>query len=297
MSRPAIIGRMDDRLDEWRERPLSVLSRLTAEDRGWGGFGAMLVDIAGGAGELVFAQHNVTMLVGTPLNTAIRCDGAGESRLQHPGTFDILPARSTVSFVDAGRSLFFTVGLEHGLVCETAYSMGMDADRVTFERRLTCRDPQIEYIMWALKAELELDQPYGRVYADSLAVALASQVLRCWSKSAPKQLSRGLPQSMLRSVLAYIDDGLSADLNLSDIAKVAGMSPSHFGTLFKNSLGVPVHRYIIQRRVDRAVELITRTQLPLCDIALQVGFANQSHMAMVVRRFVGISPKRLRNST
>lgn len=296
LSQPAIIGAVDDRLDAWRERPLTVASRLTADDRGWGGFSATLIDIEGGAGELVFAQHNVAMLVGEPVDTAVRCDGEGESRFLRTGTFDIFPARSTVSFVDAGRSLVFSVGLEHSLVRETAYSMGMDADRVTLEQRLTCRDPQIEHIMWALKAELELDQPLGRVYADSLAVALASQLLRRWGTSTPKELSRGLPRPTLQRVLAYIDDRLSADLNLRTIAEVAGMSPSHFGTLFKNSLGIPVHRYIIRRRVERAVDLITHTRLPLSDVALHVGFANQSHMAMTVRRYIGVAPKRLRSS-
>ncbi|MGB6987238.1 MAG: AraC family transcriptional regulator [Candidatus Aquilonibacter sp.] len=235
------------------------------------------------------------MLFGTPLDTAIRCDGARASRLQRPGTFDILPARSSVSFVDAGLGRFLLVGLEHSLVRETAYAMGMDADRISFEPSLTCHDPQIEHIMCALKAELELDQPVGRVYADSLAVALASRLLRRWGKSTQKQLCRGLPRQTLQRVLAYIDDRLSSDVNLSTIAEVAGMSSSHLGTLFKNSLGIPVHRYIIRRRVERAVDLIIRTEVPLCDIALQVGFANQSHMAMAVRRFVGVTPKRLRS--
>ncbi|HEX8805476.1 MAG TPA: AraC family transcriptional regulator [Candidatus Aquilonibacter sp.] len=289
---------MDDhRLDAWRERPLNVLSRVTAENRGWIGLSASLIDIAGGAGEVAFPQHNVLMLVGTPLNTAMCCDGAGVSRLQQPGTFDIVPARSTISFVDAGRSLFFAVGLEHSLVCETAHSMGMNGDRVTLEHRLTCRDPQIEHLMLALRAELELDQPCGRVYADSLGVALASQLLRRWGKFTPKQLTRGLPRPTLQRVLAYIDDRLSADLNLSSIAEIAGMSSSHFGTLFRNSLGMPVHRYIIRRRVERAVDLITRTHLPLSDIALQVGFANQSHMAMAVRRLTGVTPKYLRSES
>jgi AraC family transcriptional regulator len=288
---------MDDRLDAWRERPLSVLSRVTSENRGWIGVSAALIDIAGGAGEVVFPQHNVSMLVGRPLNTEMCCDGSAASRLQDPGTFDIIPARSMISFVDAGRSLFFTVGLDHSLVCETAHSMGMNADRVTLEHCLTCRDPQIEYIMLALRAELELDQPCGRVYADSLAVALASQLLRRWSKSAPKQLTRGLPRPTLQRVLAYIDDRLSADLNLSSVAEVAGMSSSHFGSLFRNSVGMPVHRYIVRRRVERAVDLITRTRLPLSDIALQVGFANQSHMAMAVRRLTGVTPRHLRSES
>lgn len=290
-------GGMDERLDAWRDQPLRVLSRLTAESRGWLGFSAMLFEVGGGTSEaIVFPRHTVMMLVGDPLNTTVSCDGAAESRLQLPGTFDVFPARSSVSCTDAGRTAFFYVGLEHSLVCQTAYSMGMNADRITFEQQLTCRDPQIEHIMLALKAELELEHPGGRACADSLAVALAAQLLRRWGRSKPKQLNGTMRQSRLQRVLAYIDDRLSSDLSLSDIADVAGMSMSHLSALFKNSLGMPVHRYIVARRVERAIDLITHSRLPLSDIALLTGFAHQSHMAMAVRRSTGVTPKGLRST-
>lgn len=282
----------------WLERPLDVLSRVSSEQRGWNGFRAALVEVAGGKSEPVaLARHNVTMLVSSPLTTTVICDDNAATRVQQPGNFDILPAYSSVEWTDDGYSVFLAVGLEHSFVRETAGDMGADPDRLAIAHRLTCRDPKIEYLLWALKAELEQEQPFGRVYADSLGVALASQLVRRWSEADPKPVRGGLPERTLRRTCAYIEERLACDLTLHDIAGQAGLGASRFGELFKRSTGVSVHRYVIRRRVERAAELITRTRLPLCEVALQAGFANQSHMALAVRRSLGVTPKRLRDAS
>lgn len=278
------------------ERPLQVLSRVSSEARGWSGFSAALVEVAGGTSEPVaLARHNVTMLVSSPLTTTVRCDDASETRLQQPGNFDILPLHSSVAWTDGGYSLFLAVGLEHAFVRETASEMGTDPDRLAFTHCLTCRDPKIEYLLWALKAELEQEQPFGRTYADSLGVALTSQLVRRWSAAPLKPITCGLPERTLKRTLRYIDERIASELTLRDIAAQAGLGASRFGELFKRSMGVSVHQHVVRRRVERAVELITRTRLPLCEVALAAGFANQSHMALAVRRSTGTTPKRLRD--
>jgi AraC family transcriptional regulator len=281
----------------WLERPMEILSRVSSERRGWNGFNAALVEVAGGTSEPIpLARHNVTMLVSSPLSTTVRCDGASAVRVQQPGMFDILPVRSSVGWTDGGYGVFLAVGLEHGFVREIADGMGASPDRLSFAHRLTCRDPKIEYLLWALKAELEQEQQFGRMYAESLGIALATQLVRRWSGTAREVVTGVLPERKLKRALSYIDDRLAQDLTLRDIARDAGFSASHFGALFKQATGVSVHRYVISRRVQRAVELITKTRVPLADVALQAGFANQSHMALAVRRSLGVTPKRLRDA-
>jgi AraC family transcriptional regulator len=60
--------------------------------------------------------------------------------------------------------------------------------------------------------------------------------------------------------------------------------------LFKRSFGVPVHEYVIQRRVERARTLLLRGALPASQVALDAGFSHQSHMARCMRRVLGITP-------
>jgi AraC family transcriptional regulator len=285
------------RASDWREQRLRPVSRLSSRDRGWRGFDATLIRVAGGASEpVILARHNVTMLAGSPLRTEVRCDNLVGNRLQRPGDFDILPASSAVSWVDEGDGLFLAVGLNHELLCEAAVAMRLQPEKVVVTPQLTHREPRIEHILWALKAELECDEPEGRLYAESLGVALAAQVLRPFASSFRQPVSGGLPNRRLRRVLAYIQERLASDLSLAEIAEVAGISASHFKMLFKQSVGVPVHRYVLQKRIERAAELLTRTQVPLCDVALQAGFANQSHMALCLRRSMGVTPKALRDA-
>ncbi|HTX58947.1 MAG TPA: hypothetical protein VMH02_04655, partial [Verrucomicrobiae bacterium] len=174
----------------WLDRPLRALWRISSRGRGWSGFDAALICVSGGISEpTLLARHNVTMLVGSPLRTTAACEGVVASRAQEPGTFDVLPARSTVSWVDEGSSLFLAVGMDHELICETAFEMGVEPNAVSFVPRLTCRDPRIEHLLWALKAELESVEPQGRLYADSLGVALASQLVRRNVRAVPHSRS------------------------------------------------------------------------------------------------------------
>jgi AraC family transcriptional regulator len=74
------------------------------------------------------------------------------------------------------------------------------------------------------------------------------------------------------------------------------VSPSHFKALFKQAVGLPVHQYVIRSRVDFAIDLLRDGKLPLSDVALQAGFANQSHMARCMRRVAGVTPGAVRDA-
>lgn len=271
---------------------------MSTDDRGWSGLSATVFELTGGSiSPRVLDRHNVNVLVGPPLQTTIACDELRENRFQVPGSFDVLPAQSSVSWVDGGSSIFLSVGLECALVQSCAFDMGINPDRVNLSPRLTCRDPRVEHVLWALKAEVEADDPYGRLYADSLGVALASQLIRRWSDKTPRRVSEGLAPRTLRRVLAYISDRLADDISLAEIAAAAGLSPSHFAVLFKRSVGVSVHRYVLRRRARLAISLLSHTSMPIGEIALQAGFSNASHMSSVLQKFVGMAPGALRSST
>lgn len=99
-----------------------------------------------------------------------------------------------------------------------------------------------------------------------------------------------------RRVLDYIEAHLDQDLSLDVLAGAAHYSSSHFKTVFKRTLGVPVHEYVMQRRVERAKVLLQRGDLPASQVALEAGFAHQSHMARCMRRLLGVSPGMLRRA-
>jgi AraC family transcriptional regulator len=80
------------------------------------------------------------------------------------------------------------------------------------------------------------------------------------------------------------------------MAGLLGLSPYHFARMFRRAVGVPPHQYVLQRRVERAKGLLLAGRLGLSDVALAVGFSDQSHLTRVFRRAVGITPARFRRA-
>ncbi|MGH8060991.1 MAG: helix-turn-helix domain-containing protein [Pseudoxanthomonas sp.] len=122
-----------------------------------------------------------------------------------------------------------------------------------------------------------------------------------WSAASPGmrtfQTRGGLAAGTLRRINEYIEGGLSNPISLHDLAAMAGLSDCHFARAFKQSTGMPPHRYLMQRRVERAAMLIQATQRPLSEIALEVGCCDQSHFSRLVARVTGHTPRELRRES
>jgi AraC-like DNA-binding protein len=112
---------------------------------------------------------------------------------------------------------------------------------------------------------------------------------------APQRPTGGLAPSALRRVREHIEQGLAQHIELCDLAELTGLSPCHFSRAFKQSMGMPPHRYLMSRRVVEAARLIETTQMPMSEIALEVGFADQSHFTRVFTAQIGESPRRFRH--
>ncbi|PSB59370.1 helix-turn-helix transcriptional regulator [Chamaesiphon polymorphus] len=84
------------------------------------------------------------------------------------------------------------------------------------------------------------------------------------------------------------------ELSLTELAKVINLSPTYFASTFKQATGISPHQYVIQQRVERAKSMLSKTDLTIADIALQVGFSSQSHLTQQFKRLTGITPKQIR---
>jgi AraC-like DNA-binding protein len=86
------------------------------------------------------------------------------------------------------------------------------------------------------------------------------------------------------------------DSGLVELAAIAGLSPHHFVGAFKISVGKPPHRFVMERRVQRAVELLRDGNRTIAEIANAAGFSSQSHLTANFRRVTGLTPGRFRRS-
>lgn len=238
----------------------------------------------------------IVIHVGPSVRIACRRGGQCHRGLAVHGDIDIVPIGMPSRWEVQQKDTALIIGVQPGFLRAIAQERGLDPERVEIVNRFQMRDPHIEHVGWALKAQLEAHQPAIRLYTDSLATALTLRLLERHSLAAPKlEESAAMPGRRLRMALSYIEDNLVEDLSLAEVAGVAGIGISQFKKVFRESLGVPVHRYVIQRRVERAKTLLKDEHRTIGQIAIEAGFAHQSHLAHHVRRLTGVSPRQLRD--
>jgi AraC-like DNA-binding protein len=104
----------------------------------------------------------------------------------------------------------------------------------------------------------------------------------------------GLAPGALRRVRDHIEQNLTASLRTEVLATVAGLSPGHFSRAFRQSTGQSPHQYVLRRRVAVAAQLLKETGRALADIALEVGFADQSHFTRTYALVTGETPSACR---
>src|SRR6516165_4621835 len=101
----------------------------------------------------------------------------------------------------------------------------------------------------------------------------------------------GLPPRVVRRLREHIESNIDQRIGVEALAKLANLSVCYFVRAFKQSVGMTPHNYLIRRRVGRTMELLSGTDMPISEIALAAGFADQSHCARRFRQYVGVSPR------
>lgn len=151
----------------------------------------------------------------------------------------------------------------------------------------------------AMRDEVARGATTGRLYADSLSIALLSYVLERMPPSTSHAgaalragMVRGiLPDEQRRRLRNYIRDNLGEDLSLSDLAALIGRSPRQFSSLFKQAFGQTPHRYILRARLAEGARLLAQGGADIAEIAMRLGFCSQSHFATAFRRAYGTTPR------
>jgi AraC family transcriptional regulator len=94
----------------------------------------------------------------------------------------------------------------------------------------------------------------------------------------------------------YIDERLGCDIGLDDLARLLQCSRQHFARRFKLTYAVSPYQYVIERRLERAKQLLRQTRLPLSEVAGACGFGDQSHFTTCFSCRVGVTPRRYRDA-
>jgi AraC family transcriptional regulator len=244
------------------------------------------------------SEHTILVNVGRPFRLVETLDGRPTTTRGAPGDVGVVPAgaelhiRSADGVPQQVSSLAFLLAPE--LLDEVFDAAGLHAAPLV--PVVGSRSPQVAQIAGLVRPALPEPAGLAALRLETLGYALAVAVASDHSglRTTPEAPVAQLSSAQLNRVVHHVEDNLAAPLALADLAALAHVSPFHFARLFRASTGRSPHAYVVERRVARAQELLTRTGLPIVEVAAACGFADQSHLTRQVVRHLGRTPSALR---
>jgi AraC family transcriptional regulator len=219
-------------------------------------------------------------------------DGITRKELIVPGNMMLIPENVEQSGSWTSEVEMLAIGLDPSLFAE-AIDDATNFRSAELVPHFATHDPLVHQLGLSLKTVLEQNPSGSRLYAETTAAMLSVHLLQHYSqqKSEFKDYADGLPRTTLCQVIEYIHAHLDQELGLAELAVLAHLSPYYFTRLFKQSTGVTPHQFVIRCRVERAKALLLGGEGSIAEIAQQVGFANQAHLNVHIKRLLGVTPK------
>ena len=161
------------------------------------------------------------------------------------------------------------------------------------------RDISLSWLADILSCELRRPTSSSELLVETLGLSLAERIVRGYVEDGSVRpftpgARAGLDSHRLRRVLGYMEDHLENGMSVTELARVACLSPHHFARSFTVAMGRPPHRYLSERRLALARRLLTQTDLPLAEIAARCSFSSQSNFNRAMLRATGLAPGRYR---
>jgi AraC family transcriptional regulator len=237
--------------------------------------------------------HRLAVNIGAPVRYEWWADGKWQKTLLRPGEF-CLQTNGDTNFPRWWDDFeFLAIAIDPAFISQSFQNSNLTALEFRDERGAS--DSAIAALTQRFRAELLEGSYCGKLYGESLGTTFVRHLLESYSTHPTKlELPKGqLSSWQMKQTIEYVHDNLDTALDLTDLAQQANLSAFHFSRLFKRSLGLTPHQYVLRNRVERAKKLLSLTEsIALADVGLQAGFYDQAHFSKAFKRVVGLTPKK-----
>lgn len=152
-------------------------------------------------------------------------------------------------------------------------------------------DAHVVDLVRRLEAQAIAGQPFGALYTEALSLTLLTYLRGRYAEATGTAPDGGTLTPWQRDrVVQFVEDNLSSNIGLNDLAQLAGYSPDYFSRLFKRCFGQPPYQYVLTRRVERAKSMLKDQDRPISNVAAECGFATQAHLNAAFKQRTGVTP-------
>lgn len=153
-------------------------------------------------------------------------------------------------------------------------------------------DPVVYSLGTSLLPALEHPERASQLFVEHVSYALNLHIAITYGKMQHRfaKVTGGLSPWQMRRATDYLIERLDGEVSLLELAHYCGLSRSHFSRSFKRSTGYAPHQWLARKRVERAKDLLVHTTLPLSEIAIQCGYADQSHFSRAFSMRTSVTP-------
>lgn len=273
--------------------------KLTLTDRlSHGGIHVVRGSLSPSEGSTIGAsQLTVAIHIGEPFDMEWRPPGSDRFRTTRiePGSIHVSPADTPFFQRWATHPRLLVIAFDREVIDSIA-SEAFEGAGAMLRTEIGVIDPAIAAAIPIWQREMDEGGPGGRLFVESLGIATAVHLFRNYSDGQARAppIKGGLGSWRFKRVCDYIEEHLDGDLSVSELAAVVGLSAHHFGLAFRTTAGIPPHRYVVARRIERAKLLLLSTDATVTEVALAVGFASHGHFSDNFHRLTGVTPSRFR---
>ncbi len=209
-----------------------------------------------------------------------------------PDKICLLPAGHESRWIIGGSMRMFHLYIDPAQLAYRALTgFDMDPRRIDLMDLTFSEDPAIAMLVRGGILSLDWEDASDRLALDSACQLVIYQILkRHGFRPETPMLHGGLATAICRRIVDYVEAHLDQPLVLDQLADEANLSTFHFARMFRLSFGLPPHRYVDERRIERARQLLRDPARPLAEVSIACGYSSQSHFTRAFKAKTSVTP-------